>query len=94
MIQYYKAINKLDKISWSKEPRKLTLNNESYPGYSLRRQVASLYKEPITNCRILLKQNCPGLELAAYRSQRSQITKQFQERLGHTQYVLNLRRLS
>ena len=67
MIQYYKAINKLDKISWSKEPRKLTLNNESYPGYSLRRQGASLYKEPITNCksrkRILFKQNCPGLEL-------------------------------
>ena len=51
MIQYYKAINKMDKISWSKEPRKLTLNNESYPGYSLRRQGTSLYKEPITNCK-------------------------------------------
>ena len=35
MIQYYKAINKMDQISWSKKPRKLTLNNESYPVYSL-----------------------------------------------------------
>ena len=33
------------------EPRKLTLNNESYPGYSLMRQGASLYKDPITNCK-------------------------------------------
>ena len=98
MIQYYKAINKMDKISWSKEPRKLNLNNESYPGYSLRRQGASLYKEPITNCKsreeFFLNRIGKGLEFSAYRCQRSQVTKQFQGRLGQTQYVLNLRRLS
>ena len=43
----------MKQISWSKEPRKLTLNNEFYPDYSLRRQGTSLYKEPITNCKSL-----------------------------------------
>ena len=51
MILFYKSINRMDKISWSKEPRKLTQNNESYLGYSLRRQSASLFKQPITNCK-------------------------------------------
>ena len=42
MIQYYMEINKMDKISWSKEPRKLFQSNESYLGYSFRGQDTSL----------------------------------------------------
>ena len=37
LIQYYKVINGLDKIRWSKEQRKLTQANELYPASNLRR---------------------------------------------------------
>ena len=49
MIQYYKTINGLDKLNWTKEPRKMNINNVSYPGHSLRRDGTSIFKEPIKN---------------------------------------------
>ena len=51
LIQYYKVINGLDKIRWSKEQRKLTQDNELYPASNLRRTGLTVYRESVSKLR-------------------------------------------
>ena len=51
LIQYYKVINGLDKIRWSKEQRKLTQDNELYPASNLRRTSLTVYRESVSKIR-------------------------------------------
>ena len=52
LIQYYKVINSLDEIKWSKEPRKLIQDNRLNPANNLRRTGLTIYREPISKVRV------------------------------------------
>ena len=51
LIQYYKVVNGLDKIRWSKEHRTLTQDNKLNPASNLRRTGLTVYREPVNKVR-------------------------------------------
>ena len=51
LIQYYKVVNRLDKIRWSKEHRILTQDNKLNPASNLRRTGLTVYREPVNKVR-------------------------------------------
>ena len=51
LIQYYKVINGLDRVKWSKEQRKLNQDNRLNPASNLRRKGLTIYREPIGKSR-------------------------------------------
>ena len=51
LIQYYKVINGLDRVKWSKKQRKLNQDNRLNPASNLRRKGLTIYREPIGKSR-------------------------------------------